>query len=256
MRRTIAGLGSLVMVVLLLLATLGVSSAGAAGEPKRDIVFYADYTSIGVAAGQEISLDLTLDNKGDVAEDVALSIAAPEKWETTLTAWATKDAQVRSVHLEPAQESPKKLTLKTTIPTTAETGDYTITITAATRDLAMERSVDISIEVLEGGAAYTGPATVELKPDYPGLGAVPGGNVEFKIEVTNKSDEDKTFGFAAEVPAHIEAQFSPAFDRTKNISALEIKAGESQSIIMKLAVGSDVEQGTYQIVFKASSGEV
>jgi len=226
-----------------------------AAEAKRDILFYADYTRLGVGAGDEVSLDLTLDNRGDIPEDVNLTIAAPEGWEATLTAWATKDAEIRSVHLEPDQETPKKLTLKTTVPKTAEAGTYSIKVTASSKDLAVQRSVEIAIEVPEEGAGYTGPAAVELKSDYQSLGAAPGGNVEFRIEVTNKSAEDRTFDFAAEVPALVDVQFMPASDRTKQVSSLNIKAGETVTVIMKLTLGADVPPGPFKVKFSAASKE-
>lgn len=250
------------MIVRLLLVCAGIvllagtgGPYAAAAEPKRDIAFYADYLSLAVGAGDEVSLDVTLDNRGDVAEDVDLAIAVPEGWKATLTAWATKEAEIRSVHLEPAQETPKKLTLKTTVPKSAQAGQYTIRVMASTRDLAVQRSVEIGVEVTEEGAGYTGPAAIELKSDYESLGAAPGGNVEFRIDVTNKSAEDRTFEFAAEVPALVDVQFMPASDRTKQVTSLSIAAGETATVIMKLTLGADLSPGSFPVKFSAASKE-
>lgn len=238
-------------VIVLLAGASGPYAVGA--ELKREIAFYADYPSLAVGAGDEVSLDLTLENRGDVSEDVDLNLVVPEAWKAMLTAWATKDAEVRSVHLEPAQETPRKLTLKTTVPKTAEAGRYSIQVMASTRDLAVQRSLEITIEVTEEGAGYTGPAAIELKPDYQSLGAAPGGNVEFRIDVTNKSAEDRTFEFAADVPALVDVQFMPASDRTKQVTSLNIAAGETATVIMKLTLGADVAPGSFPVKFSAAS---
>lgn len=242
------------MLAVLIVANLGVSIAGAA-DGERSISFYADFTGIGVARGQDINLYINLANTGEIGEDIELTMAAPEDWDASIISNAVGGAQVRSLHLEPEGGS-QRLTLRCTPAADASEGDYTITITAATGDQVITRSIDIAIELTGDAAVPSGPGGVELSSNYPNIQGEPGSMLEYKISITNNLVEDRTFDFLAELPQHFEVSFSPAFDKGKKISALQILADATESVIMSVSLGSDVEEGQYDIVFRASSEDV
>ncbi|MBT4511806.1 MAG: hypothetical protein HOC20_06320, partial [Chloroflexi bacterium] len=100
------------MLAVLIVANLGVSIAGAA-DGERSISFYADFTGIGVARGQDINLYINLANTGEIGEDIELTMAAPEDWDASIVSNAVGGAQVRSLHLEPEGGS-QRLTLRCT----------------------------------------------------------------------------------------------------------------------------------------------
>lgn len=244
-----------VMFVLVLMTSLGVSYAFAADDSERDFSFYAEHSDISATAGQEIGLSLMVDNNGEVAEDIDFNISTPEDWTANLSVWTIKDAEIHNIHLEPNSDA-KKLDLKCMSPAGTAEGEYTITVTATTDDLQIERSVDLTIRVLEGEIAPVVEGDLELTSDYPTLHGDPGSTLEFKIQITNKLGEDRTFDLSAELPQHFDANFSPAFDKGKIISALQIKSNSSESVAMRVSVGADVEEDTYPIVFRASSANV
>lgn len=247
---------SVALALAVLLVTCLVPPGAAQDGSERDVAFYVDYTRFELAAGDEIELSVSLQNQGEVAEDIDLGIEAPDGWEVSLTAWATKTAQIRSVHLEPNQEDPSKLTFKSTVPKSAAADEYVITLTATSRDGVVQKSVDVTVVVTEEGAGYTGPPSVKLSSDYTNLKGAPGGNVEFKVDITNQSAEDQTFELSAVLPAHVDVDFIPATDRSKKISAIEIPAGETKTVIVRLAMGQDIATEPYTVTFRAAAEEV
>ena len=251
MRKTVR-FGICLMLVLGLMTSLGISYVAAADDSERDFSFYAEYSDISVLAGQEIGLSLMVGNNGEVAEDIDFDISTPEDWTAKLNVWSIKDAEIHNIHLEPNLDA-KKLDLKCMSPADTAEGEYTITLIATTGDLQIKRSVDLTIRILEGEIAPVVEGDLELTSDYPTLHGDPGSTLEFKIQISNKLGEDRTFDLSAELPQHFDATFSPAFDKSKTISALQIKVDSSESIAMRVSIGADVEEDTYPIVFKASS---
>lgn len=244
---------SMVMVIVLI-ATLGTAYVSAANG-ARGISFYTDFTSISVSQGDEITLYVNISNTGEVAEDIDLNISAPEGWDAAIVSHAAGSAQVNSLHLEPESDA-QRLTFKCTPASDVSEGEYPITLTAISRDQQIERTVELTIEVIAGDAVPSGPASVDLSINYASLEGEPGTTLEYKVDVANNSDENKTFDFAAEIPQFFEIDFSPSIDRNKIISSLEIEANSSQGIIVKITPGQAVEEGEYPVIFKASSGDI
>ena len=242
------------MLVVLIVASLGTSIAGAANG-TRSISFYADFTSISIAQGEEISLYINIANTGEMAEDIDLTITSPEGWEASITSHAVGSAKVNSLHLEPETDG-QRLTFKCVPAADSEEGEYSISLNAVTKDKQVGESIELTIELVGEPAVPSGPGGVELSSNYPNLQGEPGTMLEYKISVTNNLGEDRTFDFLAELPQHLDVSFSPAFDKGKKISALQITADATESIIMSVSIGADVEEGQYPIVFRASSEDV
>lgn len=247
-------IASSLLLVILLIATLGTASVSAANG-ARGISFYTDFTSISISQGEDITLYVNISNTGEVAEDIDLAITTPELWEAAITSNSAGNAQVHSVHLEPESDA-KRLTFKCTPVSDVAEGEYTITLAATSMDGQIQRSVELTIEVIAGDAVPVGPASVELSINYPSLEGEPGVTLEYKVDVTNNSSETKTFDFAAEIPQFFEIDFSPSIDRNKIISSLEIEANSSQGIIVKVTPGQAVEEGEYPIVFQTNAGDL
>ena len=240
-----------VLLLLLLLASLAVGQV-VAEEAERDIAFHTTYTSLLVSRGEEVKLDVDVVNRGTVAEDIDIELDAPPEWDIVLTDWSGK-ISIKSVHLEPEKSATLKLQL--TPKSDAPEGDYNIALAASTSDKVIERAIDLAIG-LTGEAISTEAGEVELTTDYPILKGPAGMSFEFRIDVKNASEEDRTFDLSAELPLLYDASFSPAFQKEKKISALRITAGTSESVAIDVSPGRDIEAGEYPIVFRASSGDI
>jgi uncharacterized membrane protein len=74
------------------------------------------------------------------------------------------------------------------------------------------------------------------------------------LDVLNKSDRDRTFNLAAVGPEKWEINFKPAYE-TKQISSLQIKGGQSQTVTVQVAPAKDARSGEYPILVKVTSGD-
>jgi uncharacterized membrane protein len=77
---------------------------------------------------------------------------------------------------------------------------------------------------------------------------------EFSLEVTNKSDSDRTFNLFATGPEKWEMNFKPAYE-AKQISSLRIKGGQSQTVAVEVNPAKEAQSGEYPISVKISSGD-
>ena len=57
----------------------------------------------------------------------------------------------------------------------------------------------------------------------------PDSKFEFSLDISNKSDGEKSFNLAAQAPEKWDVNFKPSYE-DKQISTLRIKAGQSQSV--------------------------
>lgn len=235
------------LVCALLFSGLGVllpvAGGGTAVAADRNLVLSTTYPSVVTGKGKEISFPIEINNKGKVDEWLKLDItAAPDGWNPSLK---DRGFIVREV-FAPAGEK-QSLTLSMTPPATAQPGDYRITIKATTTDgqvaSSLELKVGISPDVTTG---------LKLSTQYPMLRGAPGNQFEFKLDLVNQANEDRTIDLSAVAPDGWEVTFRPAYE-SKQITSLRVKAGSTQGLDVQVESPEKATPGDYPINVQASA---
>lgn len=217
--------------------------------PLRDISVFLDSTGIVVYRGDDISIDMTVDNRGRQDEDIDLRVlSVPKGWK----AWVkTFNYRVTGVHV--AGEESRSLTFKAEPDGTVPPGKYTFLVRGRTTDkkLTSSSGITITLKTRDEGKASKG---IDITTSYPELYGPSGGKFEFSLEVTNKFNKDATFNLAYEAPKNWNVQFKPAYEE-KYISSLIMKAGISQSVAVEVKPYPWAEAGRHPVKVKISSPE-
>jgi len=245
------GLFSLLVFVLV----LGVGVFGQVGD--RGLSFYTDYPAVVASEGREVSLDVKLLNTGSEPEDVMLSVSGPEGWNARFETSSYPTIQVKAVHLLPGEEEPKVIRFKARPPEDATGGDYTFTLTAATRDGAIERSIEVTVTLkAEAPEPSEGEEeTLKLIVDYPSLENAAGEDFEYEIQIRNQSDKEQVVELSAQVPFGWRAYFTPRWKQEQRITSIKVDANGTESIRFVVTPPYGVEKGEYPVVFVAQAGD-
>jgi uncharacterized membrane protein len=217
--------------------------------PARSIGVFPEYTGIVVERGENVSVDLTVANRGRSNENIDLKITSiPKGWK----AWIkTYNFAVNSVHVK--SDSSKSLTLRAEPDKEVGPGEYTFGVQGKTQDgkLSSKGQVVITVkekkeEKKEGG--------VNVITSYPVLRGPTDAKFEFSLEVENKLDKDTIFNLTSQGPDNWEVNFKPAYE-DKYISSLRLKANQSQSVAVEVTPYVLAKPGEYPIRVKVSSSE-
>jgi uncharacterized membrane protein len=100
----------------------------------------------------------------------------------------------------------------------------------------------------------TGADDIQITTSYPVLRGQTDAKFEFSIEVTNKSESDRTLNLAAMGPEKWEINFKPAYE-AKQISSLRIKGAQNQTVAVEVTPPKDAMSGEYPILVRISSGD-
>jgi uncharacterized membrane protein len=217
--------------------------------PPRAIEIAPEYTGVIVPVGEDVSLDLNVENKGRRDEFVDLSLTrVPKGWKARIK---TYSFDVTGVYV-PSDKS-KSLTLKAEPEEGTGPGNYIFDIKAQTHDgkLVSTCQVSVTVRKKEGEKKSKG---VNVTTSYPVLQGPTDAKFEFSLEVENKTDKDSIFNLAATGPKDWDVNFKPAYE-DKLISSLRLKAGQSQSVAVEVKPYPLAEAGKYPIAVKISSAE-
>jgi uncharacterized membrane protein len=257
MKRKRDGLWLLMAVVFFLFTLFPafLSPSSAVGDekekkdlPPRAIEVAPEYTGIIVPAGEDVSIDLNVENKGRSDEFIDLSVTqVPKGWKAQIK---TYRFDVTGVFV-PSDKS-KSLTLKAEPEEGTGPGKYTFVIKGQTQDRKLSSTSQVSVTVVK--KAEKTSRGVNLTASYPVLQGPTDAKFEFSLEVENKSDKDTTFNLSATAPKDWDVNFKPAFE-DKLISSLRLKAAQSQSVAVEVKPYALAEAGKYPITVKVSSPE-
>lgn len=216
-------------------------------RPERGIAIYTEYTSVSVAPGESVRMELTADNKGKRDENIFLKISqVPKGWKAFLKA---PNYLVEAIPV-PATKI-KTLTFLAEPDKTVKTGTYLFQIDAQTEDGKFKSTQKIYVNVRE--RAVVGEE-FQVITSYPVLQGQTDAKFEFSLEVNNKSEVDKNFNIAGQVPAKWELNFKPAYEQ-KQISSFRVKGGSIQTIAVEVTPPRDATAGSYPVLVWISSGE-
>ncbi|MFA5026705.1 MAG: NEW3 domain-containing protein [Candidatus Methylomirabilota bacterium] len=238
----------------LALAVALVGVASAADEKKRDdrpergIAVYTEFSGVIVPVGDTVRMDLTVENKGRRDETVSLKLAnAPKGWRTSLkgggfavTGVSLPEGKTRTLNFSAEPEKG------------VGPGVYTFTIEGGTIDGALKSSQPIAVQVQE--RSRMGAGDIQVTTSYPVLRGQTDATFEFSLDVNNKSDVDRSFDLAAQVPEKWEVNFKPAYE-AKQISSIRVKGGSNQTVAVQVTPPKDAKAGEYPVNVRISAGD-
>lgn len=216
-------------------------------RPERGIAVYPEFSSVSVAKGEAVRMDLTLENKGKTDETIDVKISTvPKGWKATM-----KGGSYLVSGLYVANGKSRTLALNLEPDKSVGPGAYTFQFDAQTADGKFTSTHKLTVNVQE---RIPGADDIQITTSYPVLRGQTDARFEFSLEVMNKSDSDRTFNLAAIGPEKWEINFKPAYE-AKQISSLRMKGGQSQTVAVEVTPPREAKSGEYPILVRISAGE-
>jgi len=237
--------------ILILIALMGFSLAFAQERdtrPERGFSIYTEFSGIFVPPGESVRMELTVDNKGKKDENVQLKLSAvPRGWKAFLKA---PNYTVDAIPVPGGKT--RTLTFLAEPDKTVKPGTFLFQIDSQTEDGKFTSSQKIEVTVRERAPLSE---DILVTTSYPVLRGQTDARFEFSLEVNNKSEIDRNFNIAAQIPEKWEVNFKPAYEQ-KQISSFRVKGGQSQTIAVEVTPPKEAMAGSYPILVLISSGEI
>jgi uncharacterized membrane protein len=241
---------ALIIFTMCFLASAAVFAASD-DDCRSERGFFASFRYPGITLGTEdsIRVDLLVKNIGRTNETFFLEITElPEGWRAGITDFSDV---VTGVFLEKDGERTLRLTAE---PEKSEDGklppgDYRFSVKAHTADNELTQTTSVKITVTEEEHRK---GAIKLTTSYPVLRGPSDSKFEFSLDVRNDFDEDGLFNLSAAAPEGWDVSFKPAYEQ-KQISSLQIKANQSQSVSVSVVPPRNAEVGEYPVQVQVKS---
>jgi uncharacterized membrane protein len=229
-------------------------------EHNRDFSLYSEFTNIIVEKGKSFDLDTKIINTGQRSEEILLSVIPDQQaknWEIYLQTSDWKGFKIRSVGLltkEP--DNSKTIKFHIEIPEDAKIGNYEFILKGITKDQEIEKTLDITIDVIEKkeGLNQKVPGEIKLTAKYPAIENPAGKEFKFDIDVENKTKENQALDLGINLPQGWDAYCTPQW-KDNRISSVKVDAGSTENLSITITPPMFVEKGEYPIKFIVGSGE-
>jgi uncharacterized membrane protein len=200
-----------------------------------------DYPSVTERAGDDIKLDLILQNRNQPPKRVELAVdGLPTGW-----IWEI-DGGGRPVSAAiVAPDQSQRLSLKITPAKDAKNGTYNFTVSGKTDSEPLSLPVTLVL-------AAAKPASVSVEPKLPALRGSPKSAFDFDIDVKNEALDDQTFNLLAQAPAGFQVVFKEQYG-SQELTSIPIKAGETKSLKASVTPPQNVGAGQYPVKVAAAS---
>jgi uncharacterized membrane protein len=214
-------------------------------RPERGIAVYPDYSSVTATRGETVKMDLIVDNRGRADETVGIKISdVPKGWKALLRGG---NYQVGGLFVPNGKSRTLALALEPD--KSVPLGTYGFHITGATADGKLTSNANLTVTVQP---PVPGSQDILVTAAYPVLNGPPDTQLEFSLEVSNKSDSDRTVNLSAVGPEKWDINFKPAYE-SKLITSLQIKAGQNQTVTVQVTPAKDGAAGQYPILVRVNS---
>ncbi len=239
------------ILVSLIVAALFPLTSMAADPPalpllERGFLLSTTYPSITAGTGQDITFPIDVISKGKSDELVSISVAsAPQGWETTLKGGGYG---VRTISLLSGKE--QSLTFSVKPSANAPAGNNKIVLQAVSADGALKSTLDLAV-----GIESKPVGGLKLNTMYPQISGPSTGKFQFKVDLINEGDEERTVGLASAQPQDWQVTIKPSYE-DKQIASLKLKAGETKGLDVDVTPSSRAEPGEYPIDLQAVSGSL
>ncbi|CAN5317979.1 NEW3 domain-containing protein [soil metagenome] len=200
-----------------------------------------DFPSVTERAGDDIKLDLTLQNRNQPPKRVELGVTGlPNGWTWEIDGGGKP---VSAAIVAPDQS--QRLSLKIVPPKDARKGTYNFTVSGKTDADALSLPVTLVLSEAQ-------PAKVTVEPKLPALRGSPKSAFDFDIDVKNDALTDATFNLLAQAPAGFQVVFKEQYG-AQELTSIPIKAGETRSLKASVSLPQNVAAGQYQVRVGAAS---
>jgi uncharacterized membrane protein len=237
------------VICLLLISPMSIFAAEEKKDtrPERGIAVYPEFSTVSVAKGETVRMDLTLENQGRADETIDVKISSvPKGWKATMRGG---NFHVSGMYVADGKSRNLALTLEPD--KTIVSGAYVFQFDAQTADGKFTSTHKLTVNVQE---RLPGADDIQITTSYPVLRGQTDARFEFSLEVMNKSDSDRTFNLVAIGPEKWEINFKPAYE-AKQISSLRMKGGQNQTVAVEVSPPREAKSGEYPVLVRISSGE-
>ncbi len=237
-------------ILAVLLALLAMTSALAEEPASGTEVVPADpyvelstpYPAMTVNAGDEITLDLAIDNYSGASQDFALRVLdMPEGWSGDFSAGGQR---VGIVHARDG-EVVDAVAFEMAVPLEAEAGEYEITLEAAGEGFSDQLTIQLTVSAEELGNS-------SFEVEYPSQEGDAQTDFTFSATLINNTLTAQSYSFAASAPAGWTVSFMPSGETTR-VAALELEARTTQGVSINVVPPQNVSAGTYEIPCTATT---
>ncbi len=212
-----------------------------AGQPLTGLWLTTGYPQLTVHAGDDIQLNLTLQNKNLPPKRVAFSVdGLPNGWTYEFDGGGKT---VTAAIVEP--DSSQNLTLKLTPAKDAKSGTYQFSVAGKTDGQPLDLPISLSLTA-------AAPAKVTVTPKLPALRGSPKSAFDFTVDVKNEAQTEQTFNLLAKGPAGFDTTFKEQYG-TQELTSVPIKAGETKTLKVSVKPPQSVEAGQYKVDIAAAS---
>lgn len=220
------------------------SQAGALPAAQASPVLSTAFPGIEVQPGQSVGFPLTVAESGSSGEIVSLSVgSAPHGWQARLkgSGYAVDEA-----YISPGTAGEQNPTLQVKVPAGAKAGTYHLTVTAS----GPGGTSTLPLQVRVTGGRTAKPT---LTAQYPELQGPSKAKYQFQLTLTNNGLRNASFALSDQAPKGWQVDFTPGFS-SKQIGAIPVKSGNSQTIDVNVNPPASAPAGTYKVVATATAG--
>lgn len=229
---------------LLVFGLLAFAPAAPAQQGYKGIWVSTPYPSFNVAAGETVTLDLDVHNAGLPPQRVGLQLERlPDTWSAVFLG---EGKRVQSVFVAPGGKTSVKLRLEPSAKAVDGTNRFEIVAVGG------DARFRLPIELATGQSL---PPKLTLKPELPELRGSPTSDFEFKVAVRNDGGDDTTVRIDATAPQGFRARLTEQFG-SQELTTLPLKVGQEKTVTLKVTPGGKVEEGTYPVGIRATTGKV
>ena len=216
--------------------------APASGQPPlTGLWLTTDFPSVTERLGDDIKLDLALQNRNQPPKRIELSVdGLPAGWTYEIDGGGKP---VAAAIVAPDQT--QRLSLKIMPGKDAKNGTYKFTVSGKTDSDTLALPMTLVL-------ANAKPAAVTVQPKLPALRGSPKSAFDFDIDVKNDALDDATFNLLAQAPPGFQVVFKEQYG-TQELTSIPIKAGETKSLKASVSLPQNVQAGQYQIKVGAAS---
>jgi len=219
-------------------------------KPPRAFVLYPEYSGVVVMQGEEVRMDLIVENKGLSDEEVFIDlIDVPKGWKAKVK---TYNFTVTGVHV--LTDKSKTLTFLAEQEKGLKPGKYPFRLKGRSKDGKLQSECEIIVTVKAKEEAKKAAEDIVITTSYPVLRGPSDAKFEFSLEVENKMEKDMVFNLSARGPSEWEINLKPAYE-DKYISSLRLKEKQSQSVAVVVKPPRYAKAGEYPVFVTVSSGE-
>lgn len=227
----------LILIALFLVISLPVSVLA----QSPNVVLWTAYPTVVQDKGLSVSFDLQVSNETKTWQDIDLKVEGPANWETI---FRKSGYTVRRVMVEPEKSLSFELQVKP--PENVSAGEYTFTVKATNQDRVQLKDLKLVVVMKE----KTGKGGLKFTTDYPNVRGQPGNTFNFRFDLVNQAEQERTVNFEATAPKDWEIVFRPGYE-SRQISSLPLKGGASQTINVDISSPRRIEAGDYKFVVRA-----